>query len=260
MKVMKLCSGFTLGLVLAVLVACGTNSTANSTLDQRVTALEQKVATLQTQLQTLQNTQPAVFIKAPNAPVVAVRSVQSLGSQSGGTSTRAVANCTGIGTLTGRPNTSDPIATSNASGISCTGYYFTVSEARSSTENAEIQPLPGTLAILFDGANCMGTPYMSTNFALAGNPPLGKGAVTNGAVFRWDPKHVGASDASTYYMITAGQTPAAGVTIQSFEPADSTTCTNSTFTNLTLYQLMANDPAVTGLNSATVPGPVIISN
>lgn len=200
---------------------------------------------------------PAVYIKAPNAPTVAVnrRMTESVGGGSTSTTTAALPSPCNW-TLTGRPTSSDPLQSSLASGVSCTGYYFTISEAATSSDNGVIQPFPATLALQFDGAGCTGNMYVG-EFSYNGNPGIGTGAITNGAVFRYDPSNTGPTDASTYYMVPANESSQT-VTIQSIYAARG--CQSVGPLSVSAWAVSANDPTVTGIQNAPVPGPVLISN
>ena len=116
----------------ALLWGCnGGSSSATSTLTQAqfdsMLASSATFKVLQAQVAAIPS--PAVYIKAPNAPNIQMvrRSTESVGG--GSTQIQAAAlpsPCTW--TLTGRPVSSDPLVSSIYAGVSCTGYYFDISE------------------------------------------------------------------------------------------------------------------------------------
>lgn len=170
-----------------VLYACGgSSSTAGGTITQAQFDQMLQASTLFT---ALQNQVPAVFIKAPNMKAYAARTMTMRRTYAVGATSpqpQLTGTCTGIGTLTGRPNSSDPISSGILSGVSCTGYYFDISEAADSTQNGVIQKLPTSVVIMFDGAGCTGNMYIPENYTVGGQPPAGIGIFANGMVFRYD--------------------------------------------------------------------------
>lgn len=232
-----------------LLYACGSSgSSASSGLSQSdvqamitaaVTPLQQQIATLQGQVSTLQQAQtPAVFIRAPNAPAIAIRA-QLRGTSAKTTTTTTT--CTGLGTLTGRPNNSDPITSNDLAGVSCTGYYFTVSGAATASDTAVVQPLASTLFVWFDAPNCTGNAYVTI-----GSGSLSNGALANGVVFT-----VGTS----YFMLKPGTASAQPNLLSDWQGGS---CSNTTVSKLVVYPLAPNDPTVSGVPSAPVTGPVTI--
>lgn len=247
-------SVFLVALSAIVLYACGSSgSSASSGLSQSdvqamitaaVTPLQNQIAALQTQVSGIQ--QAAVFIKAPNAPAVKVA------SQLRGISVKATTTttCTGLGTLTGRPNTSDPIASNNLSGISCTGYYFTVSGAATSAQTAIVQGPPPVVTIGFDAPNCTGNAYMIANFNGTG---VSQTAVANGAVITIGDPTV----AAHYWMLKPGTAATNPNILSMFNSAPPGGCF-SWSGSASGYALAPNDPTVSGVPSAPIAGPVTI--
>lgn len=244
----------------ALLAACGGNSNSNdSTADSmqtqtQIQALAQQVSALQGQVAAMQQSAaaaPAVFIRAPNAPAPkAARQGVSIKTTS--------PSCSGLGTLTGRPSDSDPISSDDISGISCTGYYFTVSGAATSSDNAIVQPLLSTIAVLYDSPNCAGNAYVALGSGFTWNgvaAGVSSGAVANGAVFRVymngsnDP-----TNAASYLMLKGG-TALSNPLIQSVLVNSACQPFNS---SLGVYELAPNDQTISGVPSAPIPGPVTI--
>lgn len=234
------------------LAACGgggsgsaTSASVTGPSTSQFQALQQQVATLQGEVATLQgSTAPAVFIKDPNGPAVKVQVRHQLSDKATG----STSTCTGLGTLTGRPANSDPITTDLISGVSCTGFYFTVSSAATSAENAVVQPLPPSVAVFYDAPGCTGNAYVAAPGTFQWNGvdvAISNGALANGAVFT-----VGAS----YEMLNTGISPTS-VSVQSLQVNGSCSAFS---TVLSLYPLAPNDPTVSGVPSAPIPGPVTI--
>lgn len=236
-----------------LLSACGGGSSTSSSgltqsqvqtlISQAVAPLQQQVTTLQGDISTLQqSTSPAVFIRAPNAPAIAIK------AQSRGTSRKATApTCTGLGTLTGRPTDSDPLATDDISGVSCSGYYFTISGAATSAQSGDIQGPPASVRVWFDAPNCTGNAYVTVN----PSGGLSQGALANGAVFTIGDPTV----AANYLMLKPG-TASSQPNLQS--DLQSGTCTNTAVSQLVVYPLVTNDSTVSGVPSAPIAGPVTI--
>ena len=260
---MKAIRTITAALVGSILLyACGGTSsptaTATALTQPQVEALinaalapvQQQVTSLQSEVTTLQSAAtpaPAVFIKAPNDPSIKAMAVRIKAASTATTTS----TCTGLGTLTGRPDNSDPLSTDNISGVSCTGFYFTVSGAATSSDNAIVQTLPATVTVGFDAPNCTGNAYVLASF---NGTSISEGARANGAVFR---VYVGAnnpSDATTYWMLTPG-TAETTPTILSL--VQGTTC-KSWNSALSAYALQQNNSTTSGVPSAPIPGPVTI--
>jgi hypothetical protein len=224
------------------LYACGGNTTSSAdtgvTQAQVQSMIAAAIAPLQQQINSMQpSASPAVFIKAPNAPAVKVAS-----QMHGDKSQSAPPSCTGLGTLTGRPSTSDPIASNLISGISCTGYYYTISGAATSAQQAVVQPLSGALTVWFDSPNCQGNAYVSLN---SGNQSVSPGAVANGAVF---------TVAGAYWMLKPGTAVSDPAILSSYQSGQCSAFSGS----WDMYQLAPNDQTVSGVPSAPIPGPVTI--
>lgn len=238
-----------------VLYACGnsasdassglTQAQVQTMITQATTPLENQITALQSQVAAIQSAaEPAVFIKAPNAPAVKVQLKSQLRNKSTSTSTTT---CTGLGTLTGRPDSSDPLSTDNISGVSCAGYYFTVSGAATSTDNAVIQPPPPSVAIGYDSPGCTGNAYALESFNGTG---ITQGAVANGAVFTvGDP-----TSPANYLMLKAGT---ASTTPNILSVLQKGSCISFSGT-LSGYALVTNDSTASGVPSAPIPGPVTI--
>lgn len=258
------------GLLVGALVACSGSSSADTGLTQSqvqtmitaaVTPLESEITTLQSQVQTLQasgGAQPAVYIKAPNAQG---EIASAIGRVTRATSAPA---CTGIGTLTGRPSSSDPMTSDVYSGISCTGYYFDISGSVAGG-TSDIQQTQ--FEIGFDGANCTGDAYIVPWGAQPQLPLLAQA----GAVFTAAPSDAfgmrGAdwSNAANYWYLKAGTSPVA-FTAASFYAynqgclAAGDERLPSPLNTQAAYPIAQNVPSVTGIPSAPIPGPVLISN
>lgn len=213
-----------------------------------VAPLQAQVTTLQNQLAALpQGAAPAVFIHSPNLQGSAKEQLQRIVRATGGT-------CTGLGTLTGRPMNSDPISSNNVSGISCTGFYFTISGAATASDTAVVQPLQGNLTVWYDGPNCTGNAYVSV--AQLNDQSLSAGALANGAVFR--AYQNGADDpmnAASYLMLKPGTAVSDPVLMSSLANLQ---CTAQGGISFDVYQLAANDETVSGVPSAPIPGPVTV--
>lgn len=244
------------------LYACGSSGSVASTgssgltqaqvqalISQAVTPLQNQIATLQSQVGALQSSSsaaPAIFIRAPNAPAVKVA------SQPRGVSAKATpSTCTGIGTLTGRPNNSDPLSTDNISGVSCTGYYFTISGAATSADSAIVQPAPAAVTIGYDGPGCTGNAYALASFNGTG---ITEGAVANGAVFRAYSGTNDPTNPSSYLMLKAGTTLSSPNILSVLQGSSCSSFSGQ----LSGYPLVTNDQTVSGVASAPIPGPVTI--
>lgn len=240
-----------------VLYACGggqsnagmTNAQVQALIASAIAPLQAQVNTLQTQVNALEGqTAPAVFIQAPNGPTVAVKRQRNFGQK---TSTTTTSTCTGLGTLTGRPRSSDPIESNNLSGISCTGYYFTVSGSATSAQTSYIQGVAPEINVWWTNANCTGNPYVAAGgTGMLG--PVSSGAIANGFVFTTiDPT----TGNLVYWMLKAGTT-AASANVLSVQSG--TAGCNPATGPLSLYAVVPNDQTVSGIPSAAIPGPVTI--
>lgn len=239
-------------LTAALLSACGSSSSqapsgisqsqAQTLISQAVAPLEQQVTTLQADISTLQQSSaPAVFIRTPNSAPVAIK------SQHGTSQKTTSTTCSGLGTLTGRPTDSDPLATDDISGVSCTRYYFTVSGAATSAQNGYIQGPPASVRVWFDAPNCTGNAYVT----ISPSGGLSEGALANGAVFT-----VGDPTVATNYLMLKPGTASSQPNLQSDLQAGA--CTNTTISQLVVYALVPNDSSVSGIPSAPIPGPITI--
>src|SRR5256885_1960993 len=243
----------TVVLVVLALAGCdGSSSGATAAQVRELQALQQQVTDLQTQVATLQHSAaPAVFIRAPNAP--AVKLAPRASDKITAFATSAASTCTGLGTLTGRPSDSDPIKSDNVSGVSCAGFYFTVSGGAASTATALVQPLQSALAVWFDSPNCTGSAYVSV--ANGSAQSLSSGALANGAVFRAYAAVNDPTDVSSYWMLKPGTAKVAPLLLSYLQGLQ---C-SATSLSFDVYQLEPNDPTVSGVPSAPIPGPVTIS-
>lgn len=231
-----------------LLYACGTGNSAASSGGGLTTAQVQAlintaVAPLQQQITTLQSevaasgATPAVFIHAPNAPTVTIKAQLRNKAASAPT-------CTGLGTLTGRPSDSDPIASNLISGISCAGYYFTLSGAATSADTSSVQPVPSQIPVWFDAPNCSGNAYVTVG---AGVQSVSAGALANGAVFTVN---------GTAYMLSPGAAPAQPALLSQYVNGS---CNAVNVAQLVVYPLAANDPTVSGVPNGSIQGPVTIN-
>lgn len=245
--------------VIALVTACNTGTT-NASSGSAVTSAEVQsminasIAPLQQQIATLQGSSAAVFIRAPNAPPVTVAHQLSR-KASGSPST---SSCTGLGTLTGRPPNSDPIASNDLSGVSCAGYYFTVSGAQSASTDGYIQPLNAGIAIWYDGPNCTGNSYVAlSSGSWYSSWGIGTGAVSNGAVFTIVPPGTSNNPTNTslYWMLPAQEAPTSPLLVSAFVNGQ---CVQQGGT-FPVYQLQQNVPATSGVPSAPIPGPITIA-
>jgi hypothetical protein len=242
--------------VIALVTACNTGSSNATTGLSAATVqsmINASIAPLQQQIAQLQNAAtPAIYIQDPNQPATSVK-------EHNHTSGSSTSTCTGLGTLTGRPDTSNPLQTNNLSGVSCTGYYFTVSGAATSSDYAYVQPLPSSLAVMYTSTDCSGPPYLVQipadyewdGVPLGGVPPT---VVPNGAVFTLGTQ--GGTDPTAYWMLPAGAAPVS-VDMLSFIGSGNPQCINASAV-VTGYALQENNSAITGVPSAPIPGPVTI--
>lgn len=228
--------------VAALITACGggqaTSAADTSQLQSEITTLQSQVAQLQTEVAAL-GAAPAVFIKAPNAPTVKVAEQMRTASQKATTTS----SCTGLGTLTGRPSNSDPIASNLISGVSCAGYYYTLNGAATSADTSTVQPLEASLPVWFDSPGCAGNAYVTVG---AGSQSLSVGALANGAVFTVN---------GTYWMLKPGTASAQPNLLSEFVNGN---CINNSVSQLVVYPLAPNDQTVSGVPNAPIQGPVTI--
>jgi hypothetical protein len=267
MKPLKLTISIALGAVVGLLVACGGSSNAAdngptmaqfNALKQQVSALadakstlQDKVASLQKQVDKLPTTDAAadlyLTIQAPNLDHKANARARAMAL---GLSPRdeKVNPCTTLGTLTGHPDTSSPITSRNLAGVSCTGYLFTISSA-TAEGTGYIQPT--NQFIWYTGPNCTGDAYAYLT-------PI---AAANGAVFVPSEGDKLSTDPKDYLYLPQGEALSKGVEVLSqLNPNGGHDC--STFESPSpnnLYKLEINDPSITGVDSAPVPGPVLMA-
>jgi hypothetical protein len=259
--------------ILGLLVACTSGVSALSGADaERLSALEVLAAQQTTQIAALQEAmtslksqvdtfsarpRPAVFVQAPRAANVSALKF-------GRTSSASTSECTGLGTLTGRPDSSNPITSNLLAGVSCTGYVYVMTQAATAADHGLLQSLP-VASLFWTSSDCTGPAYVSPNYA-AGS--LSGGVFVNGVVFRrtgspaapTDP-----NDASTYLYVPANA-PGVTVTPGSFINRQTNTETCVSYAAFTVppqpvdaaVQVLVNDPVVTGLPSEPIAGPIVI--
>lgn len=254
--------------IAGLLVACGGGVVATSGSDEaRISALEASVqqqaaqiAALQTSVNTLSAAaKPAVFIQAPKAASL----IKTAMAKSRTPASADPATCTGLGTLTGRPDNSNPVTSNLLAGLSCTGYIYVITQAVNTSEQAVVQGIP-VESVFFTSKDCTGPMYVSKNYGSI----LSSGVFQNGVVFRTpgtpaaptDP-----TDPNTYFYVPANGATTS-VVVGSFQQSNSNaiTCTSWDVFNTPAptvdnsVQVLPNDPAVTGIPSAPIPGPVTI--
>ncbi len=252
-----------LGIIAGLLVACGTQVAALSGADEaRLVALESLTALQQTQiaaLQTAVNTlnagpRPAVFIQAPGAAnVQALKSARSTNAATAVGGAAADADtCTGLGTLTGRPDNSNPITSSLIGGVSCTGYLFVVSDAASAAEEGYLQPISNFVRF-YATSDCSGPGYISRQGSIG---RLSADVFIKGAVF-------GDVDTRTGVRLPNLYVPAGApkVTVPYGSASDGGGGCGffpSPFMVEDAVQLLPNDPAITRVPNGPIPGPITI--
>jgi hypothetical protein len=273
MKPLKLTASIAVGLVVGLLVACGGTSNADSggptmaqfnalkaqvaTLEGTVSDLQATVADLKATVKTIPKTNAAadlyLAIKAPNVNHAANARHRAMAL---GLSQReeAANPCTTLGTLTGHPRTSSPIHSNALAGISCTGYLFTVSAAAEG-ETAYIQPFadnpprakyPDRVGVYFTTDNCTGTAYLRDSETTAA-------LRAHGGVFARVVSAEGLDDPNAYFYVPANAPVKKNITTAS---RDSGGCEPAHFT-MDAYKVLVNDPSITGIDSAPIPGPVL---
>lgn len=235
-----------------ILLACNsTSTTASDTLS----------AGQQAQVEGL----IAAALKAVPAPSVFIHGA-SLTTADGARRTLAVTGCVSVatlGTLTGRPRTSNPIADGEESGISGKGYYFTISGAPTANDCGDIATVPANVTIYFSDASCH-TPEGVTG--------MSKQAIAQGFVFHsdLDGTDPGFTDAGHYWTLAANTAPVS-MSYQSLTTSSDgihITCL-ATYNNgagssannsgtITAYPVVNNDPTVTGIPNAPVQGPLTV--
>lgn len=160
--------------------------------------------------------------------------------------------CPGIGTVS-PPDSAD----TSYHATSCTGVLYQLSPCPRANTDCVVQGLAAGQAILFDTAGCTGNMAVTPNFQTFGTPSISDIAVIQGIVFRYDPGNLGASDPTTYLMV-APATPPAPFTVQSEFAFEDGGCKPVSGVTLPAYPVVANDPSITGMASATIPGPVSV--
>lgn len=251
-----------------ILVACGGGVQAISSEDAaRLSALESTTVQQATQIAALQAAvgslsgaaRPAVFITAPAASFAKAmgRSLKPAALEE--------SSCSGLGTLTGRPDSSNPITSNLLAGVSCSGYLYVISQASTGDDQAVVQGIP--ISSLYWTANdCTGPAYVQRNSTL-----LSTEVFISGAVFRLTGSPAEPTDpsvASNYLYVPAGATPVsvvAGSFLVNDGPNAQRCVSYSEFSTPpptidSAIAVLPNDPAVTGIPSAPIAGPISISN
>lgn len=290
MNIMKrLIAGLVVGILTGgLLVACNGSSTADSgvsvsafnSLKAQVASLSDTVSSQADTIASLKKTVAAnqdalaaaakvsklyLTISAPNAAKVqtARLSTMSYGDSHSGLQTEATDTGCAIGNWTsnGSPPTANPMQTDVKAIISC-GYLANVTAARQGDESL-LQPLTPSNStnesqIGYTGADCTGTPYVVADRNFADTAAL------SGAVFTYNKDHPMAAadydDASNYWYVPAGTAKqnfvyTSYVILQSYGHQ----CMTGDSSQVPGYTMLPNDPSVTGIPSAPVPGPVLPS-
>lgn len=260
------------GAVLGLLAACGGGAAALSAseaarllavetavqmipgLRQQITDLAAAQMRLQTQVTALASgPRPTIFVTAPRS--TAVRAMEARRAATPGARSAAKAGeaaCTGLGTLTGQPDTSNPVSSGLIGAISCTGYRYVVSDAVSADEEGLIQPVPPD-ATVWATADCTGQAYVRRTQGSG----LSAGVFAQGAVFSVrDP----ADGTTTGYVAVYPNTPRVTIPFGSFRDrfnrcqafAGDVTIDNA-------MPLLPNDEAITGVPSSPITGPILIT-
>lgn len=200
---------------------------------------------------------PYLVISAPNAQqanMVASESRERLLHKRWGTFSfvhealaAGTTTCPGIGTLNGYPSQSDPIQAQGYAGVSCSGYYYDITPAPTSNDKGVIFSAPGNAPVSYDAPGCVGNAYVRAQ-------GFGTGALAQGVVFRADPKNIGPTDASTYLYVPKGEATATVNVMSAWQLGFG--CTAASVTLPAMYAALPNDPAVTGVSNAPVPGPI----
>lgn len=158
-------------------------------------------------------------------------------------------------TQAGYPDDASPVGTNQMAVISC-GYAFNISAAREG-QMANVQPLDGVY--VFTGAACTGQMYVAYG--------VGSLGAYTGAVFTETFGHSAAAAQAhpeEYFMVEAG-TIATNVTVVSAYSYASH-CDEGDEIHMGIgiknghvdaYKVVPNDPSVTGVPNAPIPGPVL---
>lgn len=282
---------FTAALIAGTVVACngssdagtsGVSQAAFNALVKRVEALEADKKAQAKQIAALQNTgatltqaietnadalasvarlkRSYLWIGTPNATLPDTASPRStLSLESTATATTETMPCIGLGNISGWVDNSNPLASSTLAGTQCTGYQYLV-KAATASQTAKILPLVGA-TFYFTGANCTGSIYVSGPAATAS---------VNGYVFTadFDADEMAGddwADAANYYYVAAGS-PLSQVAAQSLFSTGEDNGGGGCQPWLVVghqpfgWAVLPNDPAVTGIQSAPYPGPVMPTN
>ena len=146
-----------------------------------------------------------------------------------------------------------PISSGLLSGISCTGYQFNVSEAKTG-ENGNIQQLQSGVLIGFDGAGCTGNAYVEPGSGFA------DAATIAGVVFVMDTSASNGappdySNPANYWYVPAGEAQTTFTPVSYYLTGSG--CSVARSVTIGGYPVFANAPATTGEDSAPIPGPVL---
>lgn len=223
-------------------------------LRDQISALTNAQARLQTQVTALSSgPRPTIFVTAPRSPAVrAMEAKRAATSGVRGAANAGEAACNGLGTLTGQPDTSNPVSSGMIGAISCTGYRYVVSDAVSADEEGMIQPVPPE-ATVWATTDCTGQAYVRRTQGSG----LSAGVFAQGAVFSVrDP----ADGTTTGYVAVYPSTPRMTIPFGSFRDrfnrcqafAGDVTIENA-------IPLMPNDEAITGVPSSFITGPILIT-
>lgn len=235
----------TLLAVSALLGLSGCESRAGSNDTARVTALEMQVAALTTRL---------VAVEALPRPAVTARAADAPAARTAGLARKASAlspgnPCADLGTLTGRPQSGNPIADARLALVACTGYLYVLFD---DGQQATLQDLPAN-AIFYASNDCSGPAYVSRNYGIGLTPA----AFRQGAVGRFEGQTLALPAEAATTPIAAASFALllsnSNATVQC-QPAV------GTLISFDAVQLVPNDPAMTGVESEPLPSPITVGS
>ncbi len=256
-----------------IVAACGGQVAALSASDaarllavetavQMIPSLRQQISDLaaaQTRLQAqvtalAAGPRPTIFVTAPRSAAVQAMQAKrsSILEASGASDGATTSSCTGLGTLTGQPDTSNPVSSGLIGAISCTGYRYVISDAVSTDEEGIIQPAPAE-AVLFETADCTGQAYVRRTQGAG----LSAGVFAQGGVFS-----VRSAVDGTISGYVAVYPTAARTTIRWGSNRDRTGRCLPVGGDIQLdnaVPLLPNDQTITGVPSSVVTGPILIT-
>jgi hypothetical protein len=277
MRVKTLLPGLATGLIIGALAACGGSGNAADNgptmaqfkaLQSQVEALSGTVSDLKAHVSALQDQVDAlptsdlasdlyVAVKAPELTAsVHQANARRRALAIGAPAASSAANpCTDLGTLTGAPENANPAGTNKIAGTSCTGYLYVTTDARTGSDGhlVGLKELTGS-SYFYTGPNCTGKAYRWGG-------GLSSTAWNNGAVFTlavFD--HSDYEDPSHYWYLPAREEVEHEV-IAISEGAPDHQCGPVPGSPLTVHRaqrIYPNDPSVTGIDSAPIPGPIYI--